>query len=152
EVCIEDTGIGIPHDKLKTIFEPFVQADSSTARRFGGTGLGLAIARRLVQAMGGSISLQSEEGVGTKVCFTFIAEAAVPRSRTTAGRLLPLWQKHALLVTGSRADVGVLQAQLRRWGMHVELCARASEARARLQQRTPCDLVVAAAHMNDARW
>jgi PAS domain S-box-containing protein len=152
EVCIEDTGIGIPADKLETIFEPFVQADSSTARRFGGTGLGLAIAKRLVQAMGGSISLQSEPGRGTKVCFTFIAEAAVPKTRATADHHLPLWRKRVLLVTGARADVGVLQTHLRRWGMEVELCPGASEARARLAKGNESDLVLGAAHMRDARW
>jgi PAS domain S-box-containing protein len=152
EVCIEDTGIGIPREKLLSIFDPFVQADSSTARRFGGTGLGLAIAKRLVQAMGGEITVESEEGRGAQVCFTFLAEAAVPRSRATAGNQLPLWQKRALLVTGSRADVGVLRTRLQRWGMSIELTSRASDARARLAKRDRFDLVVAASEMNDARW
>jgi PAS domain S-box-containing protein len=152
KVCVEDTGIGIPRDKLQTIFEPFVQADSSTARRFGGTGLGLAIAKRLAEAMGGSIHIKSEAGVGTRVCFTFQAEAAVPRCRATASHQLPLWRKRVLLVTGSRADVGLLQTQLRRWGMEVELCPSASEARARVAKRNGADLVLAATHMSDARW
>jgi PAS domain S-box-containing protein len=152
EVRIEDTGIGIPPDKLETIFEPFVQADSSTARRFGGTGLGLAIAKRLVHAMGGSISLTSEVGRGTEVRFTFMAEAAVPRCRATARHQLPLWRKRVLLLTGTRADVGVLRTQLARWGMEVEPCTRAAEARARLVKSDSFDLVLAAAHISDARW
>jgi PAS domain S-box-containing protein len=63
---IRDTGIGIPKDKQRSIFEAFAQADSSTGRRFGGTGLGLTITRRLVELMGGQLSLTSEPGVGSE--------------------------------------------------------------------------------------
>ena len=68
-LCFEvlDTGIGVPPDKQKAIFQEFVQADASTTRRYGGTGLGLAIASRLIGAMGGQISLSSEVGRGSHV-------------------------------------------------------------------------------------
>jgi two-component system sensor histidine kinase RpfC len=65
---IEDTGIGIPPDKLESIFDSFRQADDSTTRRYGGTGLGTTIARDLVQLMGGRITVESEVDKGT--CFT----------------------------------------------------------------------------------
>lgn len=67
---IIDTGVGIPADKIETIFESFSQAHSSDTRKFGGTGLGLSISKQLVELMGGKISIESEEGSGTSFSFT----------------------------------------------------------------------------------
>jgi CheY-like chemotaxis protein/two-component sensor histidine kinase len=67
---VHDTGIGIPFSRQAAIFEPFIQADSSTVRTYGGTGLGLTICRRLVEKMGGQISVKSEPGQGAAFSFT----------------------------------------------------------------------------------
>ena len=69
QFSITDTGIGIPPDKLSSIFESFTQVNSSDTRRYGGTGLGLSISRQLVELQGGSISVQSDEGRGTTFSF-----------------------------------------------------------------------------------
>jgi len=71
---VSDTGIGIPADQQERIFQPFVQADDSSTRRYGGTGLGLAIASQLVELMGGRIWLESEAGSGSNFCFTIHIE------------------------------------------------------------------------------
>ncbi len=65
QVSITDTGIGVPEDKLESIFEPFQQAENSPARQYEGTGLGLPIARKLIRKQGGEIWLVSEVGVGS---------------------------------------------------------------------------------------
>jgi len=69
-VDITDTGIGIPADRLESIFHAFAQADSSTTRNFGGTGLGLTISSQLVDMMGGRLTVRSQEGVGSTFSFT----------------------------------------------------------------------------------
>ncbi len=78
---VRDTGIGIPDDKLESIFSAFQQADASTTRRFGGTGLGLSICRRLVELMGGTLTVQSKLGQGSEFAFELELDLAPSTSR-----------------------------------------------------------------------
>jgi signal transduction histidine kinase/CheY-like chemotaxis protein/HPt (histidine-containing phosphotransfer) domain-containing protein len=80
EIRVQDSGIGIPDDKLVTIFSPFSQADQTTTRRFGGTGLGLSICMRLVNAMGGDIHVSSRSGEGSTFSFAIPCEPDEPAS------------------------------------------------------------------------
>ena len=70
-VTVIDTGIGMDPGRVESMFDPFTQADASITRRFGGTGLGLAISRRLARALGGDLTGSSEQGVGTRMVFSF---------------------------------------------------------------------------------
>ena len=81
-----DTGVGIPKDKWKAIFDPFVQADGSLTRKFGGTGLGLAICRRIVEALGGTLTVRSEVGRGSTFTATIDVTSLAPAATTRASR------------------------------------------------------------------
>ena len=84
--AVRDTGIGIAEDRRDRLFESFSQVDPSTTRRYGGTGLGLAISNRLVELMGGTMSVESRPGEGSIFRFTIEAEAAPFHLARSKGR------------------------------------------------------------------
>ena len=115
-IAVKDTGIGIENDKLEHIFEKFTQADNSTTRVYGGTGLGLSISKRIVEFMGGTMTVQSTLGVGSGFEFTI----AVPID-TNAKRLKPdissLKGIRALIVDDIAINRNILSERLRAWSM-----------------------------------
>ena len=132
---VQDTGMGIPHEKLSHIFEAFTQADGSTTRRFGGTGLGLTISRQLAHMMGGRIWVESAPGQGSTFHFT-----ATFGNCETAGSPLPLEKAQlqgmrVLVVDDNLTNRSILEGLLAGWGMKPTLAADGSEALRILAQK-----------------
>jgi PAS domain S-box-containing protein len=115
---IKDTGIGVPADKLTTIFKPFEQADSSTTRRYGGTGLGLAISTQLVELMGGRIWADSQVGRGSTFHFTArLGLSSRPVRRKVPVAPLALLGLRALVVDDNATNRRILYETLTNWRM-----------------------------------
>ena len=120
---VRDTGIGIPESRLAAIFEPFIQVDGSTTRKYGGTGLGLTICRQLVKLMNGEIGIISKEGNGSTFWFTAQLEknAKVEPSGKTSLRDLTLDSKARILVVDDNATNRLLmECLLHNWGCRYE--------------------------------
>ena len=147
EVCVKDTGIGIPADKLDRLFQAFSQVDSSTARRFGGTGLGLAISRRLVEAMGGKMWVESEAGAGARFYFSLLTEAALPIPSAGTAQRAELRGKRALLVDDNLTNLRILSLQSERWGMTQFACESPGAALAAIEAGEHFDVVITDMHM-----
>jgi len=132
---VSDTGIGIPADKLQSIFASFTQADSSTTRRYGGSGLGLAITQGLVALMGGRIGVESEVGKGSRFFFTahFGLQTAAP-SLTRRSASVDLRDVPVLVVDDNATNRLILRELLSRAGATVSEAADGEQALAEFRQ------------------
>jgi CheY-like chemotaxis protein len=145
---VTDTGIGIPALVQERLFQPFVQADSSTTRKFGGTGLGLAISKRLVELMHGTIGVTSAPGEGSSFWFTaqlaFAAE--LPPKETSGTR--SLFNRRVLVVDDNATNLKLLSRMLTTWQMPHTTVESAEAALAALRGATePFGLVLLDRHM-----
>lgn len=134
EYTVHDTGIGIPPDKQRLIFEAFTQLDGSTARKYCGTGLGLTISSRLVKMMGGRLWVESQPGQGSR--FHFTTQVRVGERRAVPAPLKPdrLRDMRVLVVDDNATNRSILAAMLQHWGMKPELAASGHEALEELRQ------------------
>ncbi|NQZ83314.1 MAG: response regulator [Colwellia sp.] len=114
---ISDTGIGVPKDRIATMFDRFIQVDASTTRKFGGTGLGLAIVKKLCQLMGGDISVTSELDKGSTFNFDIRLQHSDQQEKSAPAANLS--NLNLLVVDDNKTNLTVLSEQLVRWGAKV---------------------------------
>ena len=120
-LCVEDSGIGMTQEQAAKVFDEFEQAEGSTARRYGGTGLGLSITRRLVQLMGGEITLNSLPGKGTRARVTLPAPRADAALPVITRRETDLTGLRVLVADDNRTNRYILNAMLTGLGVTVTL-------------------------------
>ena len=132
-LTVEDTGIGIPQDKVDHVFVEFNQVEDERDRTFEGTGLGLAITSRLVALMEGDIWVESEPGKGTCFGLRVVLPADEPIVFETAS--LPGWMKRALVVDDNGTNSVILSKQLEAVGLQADFCKTAAEACDRMDEQ-----------------
>ena len=147
EFRVRDTGIGIPLEKQRDIFDIFAQADGSTTRRYGGSGLGLSIARQLCELMGGSIGVESEVGVGSIFRFSVIVGKVADDPGADVPADWPaLKDKAVLVVDDNETNLEIIDSQLTRIGVRTRCMTDPAVALALLREyaenRTAFDFIL----------
>jgi len=151
QFSVKDTGIGISKEQAEKLFQPFMQVDASTTRKFGGTGLGLAITRRLVEMLGGTVWVESMEGKGSVFFFTIrvptsAAGDSQPR-KYVRGKVPELAGKRLLVVDDNETNLNILSIQCTNWGMHTRATSSQQEALQWLKANDPFDVAIIDFHM-----
>jgi Amt family ammonium transporter len=143
---VQDTGMGIPADRLDRLFKSFSQVDSSTTRKFGGTGLGLAICKRLVELMGGEIGVESQSGKGTTFWFTVKLAVAAGNSEAASDQTEKLRNLRVLAVEPDATQRKILAEHLDGFFFASEIAASVDEAIEKLNRgmrdRSPFDVAL----------
>ena len=129
---VQDTGIGIPRDRMHRLFKSFSQVDASTTRKYGGTGLGLAVSHRLVELMGGTIGVESTSGKGSTFSFN-VRLGTRPQVRRNRRLLANPGTLRVLGVDDNATNLEILEAVLEGWGFDYETAADGPSALAAMQ-------------------
>ncbi len=152
QIDVRDTGIGISAEGMQRLFRSFSQAEMSTTRHYGGTGLGLAISRRLIEMMGGTITVESAGIPGRGSLFRIqlpVQVIAQPTPKPEMLDLTLLQGKYVLIVDDNATNRKILEHQLTRWGMQVSAATCAAEALALLLAGRHYDLAILDGKMPD---
>ncbi|WNJ16982.1 response regulator [Pontibacter sp. G13] len=141
---VRDTGVGIPPERLDSLFDSFTQVDTSTTRKFGGTGLGLAITKQLVQLMGGGLMVESQVDKGT----TFRIQLNLETAELSASpqETVSFKGKKVLLVDDHPTNLQILVDQVSKWGM-IPLSAHSAHVALELLTKESVDLALLDFHM-----
>lgn len=143
QVEVRDSGIGMDAATQQAVFEPFIQADSSTTRKYGGTGLGLAICKQLVELMNGSISVVSSPGQGSTFSFSVpLKRAELPKAVPETASVVTLDQPLKVLVAEDQPVNQRFVAEILRKQGHTPLLANNGQEAVTLWQHEPLDLVL----------
>jgi len=127
-ISVQDTGIGIPKEKLPTIFRQFAQGDASMSREYGGTGLGLAITHQLVCLMGGQITVESMEHVGSRFRVALALDVDTATPPQAPKKPVDMAGLRVLVVDHNEVNLRVLREQLATWDMRTEAVASSQDA------------------------
>jgi len=139
-VVLEDSGVGIPADRLQTIFDPFMQSDNSVARTYGGTGLGLSISARIVRLMGGEIEVESSPGQGARFRFSLPLQTATALAGideampVTATTIVRADGAAVLVVEDTPVNQTIIRIGLERMGYRVDTAGNGFEAIQKVEQ------------------
>jgi len=128
QVEVSDTGIGLTDEQKEKLFRSFTQADSSTTRKYGGTGLGLSIVRRLVEMMGGTISVESRHGEGSTFRFDAVFQVQEGPEPPLSETVRDLTGMRVLVVDDNQSARSIVSDMMSRLGFRVEACASGEEA------------------------
>jgi PAS domain S-box-containing protein len=131
--AIKDTGIGIPEDRIDSLFRPFTQVDASTTRQYGGTGLGLSISKRITELMGGRIGVESEEGKGSTFWFTVVL-GKQPSVSEPVELTEDLKGVRILIVDDNETNRRALSARLKKWDCRWDEAPEAETALKKLHE------------------
>ncbi len=127
--CVSDTGIGIPHDRIKSIFEAYSQASSDTTRKYGGTGLGLTITQKLIELHQSAIEVKSEPGKGSDFCFRIsFKKAPAELQKPVSPVLFETLKANVLVADDNQINLTLAKKILSKWGIEADFATNGLDA------------------------